>query len=89
MAAIGLSAEQIDGSLKETPCDLLCGKTPRQAMQLLGTEWGRDLISPDFWVSAWSAAVDRALTGGAIGIVADDCRFLNEVAAIWPAAASS
>ena len=34
MAALGLSSEQIDGSLKETPCDLLCGKTPRQAMQL-------------------------------------------------------
>jgi hypothetical protein len=29
MAALGLSHEEIEGSLKETPSELLCGKTPQ------------------------------------------------------------
>lgn len=76
MAALGCSHEQIDGSEKETPCDLLGGKTPRQAMQTLGTEWGRDLITPDIWIRAWQAAVAKVPAG--VPIVVDDCRFPNE-----------
>lgn len=82
LAALGLGPDEIEGHLKEVPSDLLCGRTPRQAMQTLGAEWGRDLIGPDLWVRAWGKAVDEALTDGAAGIVADDVRFLNEVTAI-------
>jgi len=77
LAALGLSAEEIDGSLKETPCELLCGQTPRRAMQTIGTEWGRDIIGPDLWIRAWKASLPA--TGR---IVVDDCRFPNEAAAI-------
>jgi hypothetical protein len=76
MAALGCSQDEIDGHLKESPCDLLGGKTPRQAMQWLGTEWGRDMIAPDLWTRAWNAAAT------APRIVADDVRFANEADAI-------
>lgn len=75
--AIGLTKQHTDGALKEVPCDLLAGRTPRWAMQSLGTEWGRELIHPDIWILLWKARAaeyDR--------IVVDDVRFPNEAAAI-------
>lgn len=80
MAALGCTQEQIDGSEKETPCSLLGGKTPRHAMQTLGTEWGRDLITSDLWIRAWQAAVAKVPAG--VPIVVDDCRFPNEGEAV-------
>ena len=80
MAALGCTQAEIDGDRKELPCDLLGGKTPRHAMQTLGTEWGRDLIQPDLWIRAWRHAVD-ALPAG-VPVVVDDCRFPNEADAI-------
>jgi hypothetical protein len=76
LRGFGLTERHIEGDLKEVPCDLLGGKTPRHAMQTLGTEWGRNLISPTLWVGAWSS---RAATGS---VVCDDCRFPNEAAAV-------
>lgn len=70
---MGLTQEQVYGSLKEEPCDLLCGKTPRFAMQTLGTEWGRELIGDDVWVNAWAHSVE-----GYGRVVVDDLRFPNE-----------
>ena len=78
--ALGLTAEEIDGSLKEEPCALLGGKTPRWAMQSIGTEWGRQLIDPNLWIHAWDRAVD-ALPAH-VPVVADDVRFVNEVSAV-------
>lgn len=80
MAALGLNPIEIDGSAKELPCDLLGGKTPRWAMQTIGTEWGRNLIDSNLWIRAWRAAVDRLPAGAPV--VVDDCRFPNEAAAI-------
>ena len=68
----------IAGDLKDTPCDALNGKTPRYAMQTLGTEWGRALISEDIW----SDAAMRAIDGICDDVVFDDVRFENEVEAI-------
>lgn len=76
LAALGCTHEEIDGSHKEFPCNLLGGKTPRHAMQTLGTEWGRELIANDLWIRAWKAAVDRLPAG--VPVVVDDCRFPNE-----------
>ncbi|MEM9043527.1 MAG: deoxynucleotide monophosphate kinase [Pseudomonadota bacterium] len=72
---------KIEGDLKETPCELLGGKTPRFAMQTLGTEWGRDQISPTLWVDAWRSRVAEELLFGR-PVVCDDCRFPNECEAI-------
>lgn len=65
----------IEGDLKEIPSDLLNGKSPRHAMQTLGTEWGRNCIHEDLWV-------DAAMRGALRPTVFDDCRFPNEAAAI-------
>lgn len=78
--AIGLTRIQLDGDAKDQPCELLGGRTPRYAMQTLGTEWGRDLICPDIWVRTWQASLERLPPDARV--VADDCRFLNEEQAI-------
>lgn len=80
LAALGLTHDEIEGPLKEKPCALLCGRTPRAAMISLGTEWGRFCIAPELWVNAWRAAVDRLPAGQPV--VVDDCRFLNEATII-------
>ena len=81
LRAIGLDDEEIEGSRKEQPCDLLCGKTPRHAMVTLGTEWGRDLIGVDFWAGLWQEKAAMHLNAGHV-VVVDDCRFPNEYAAV-------
>jgi len=78
--ALGLSVEQVDGSLREDPCDLLCGKTPRWFMQYIATEFIRHNVSQDFWVNLWRVNVDRLPP--AANVVTDDVRFPNEVKAI-------
>lgn len=80
LRALGLSDAELDGALKELPCSLLGDKTPRWAMQRLGTEWGRQLIDPELWTRAWRCAVDRLPAN--VGVVADDCRFANEITAV-------
>ncbi len=79
--AIGLTTAEIEGDLKEQPCLLLGGHTPRYAMQTLGTEWGRKLISPNLWVNVAMDGVHAVLDQGG-KVVIDDCRFPNEVEAI-------
>lgn len=78
LRGLGLTVDQVDGDQKEAPAELLGGKSPRFAMQTLGTEWGRVLIDPDLWVNAWAQSI-----AGAHGpLVVDDVRFPNEVAMI-------
>jgi len=73
LKTIGLSDEHTEGKLKEVPCDLLSGQTPRYAMQTLGTEWARDIMAKDFWLNLWRAKAQQYDK-----IVAEDCRFGNE-----------
>ena len=79
LGALGIPRDVLDGdnTAKESPLDILGGKSARHAMQTLGTEWGRQHIGQDFWVELWKR---NALT--LPKIVADDCRFPNEVEAI-------
>ena len=77
MARVLLSERQIDGDLKEAPSAIIGGKTPRQFMQLLGTEFGRQMIDEDLWINAWKSrafSLER--------VVADDVRYPNEVEAL-------
>jgi hypothetical protein len=78
LRVLGLTDEHIEGSLKEVPCDLLNGRTPRHAMQTLGAEWGRNLIDDALWVDTWRRRV--LATDGPV--VVDDVRFDNEAAAV-------
>lgn len=65
----------VDGDLKEFPlAGPFFGKTPRELMQTLGTEWGRKLIDPHVWTNLMADKVNRAATP----MVVDDMRFPNE-----------
>jgi hypothetical protein len=81
MRALGLEHEEIEGNLKDQPCTLLGGKTPRYAMQTLGTEWGREMIHPDLWSKAWTRQAETVLSFDH-NVVCDDVRFPNELEAI-------
>lgn len=63
----------IEGDLKEEPSPYLSGRSPRYAMQTLGTEWGRGLMADTFWIDA---AEDRIR--GQDRVVVSDARFENE-----------
>lgn len=81
LRAFGLTEEQLEGELKNTPSALLGGKTPRYAMQTLGTEWGRSLIHPKLWLSHWAwRAVEHTING--LSVVEEGTRFPNEVEVI-------
>ena len=73
----------IEGDLKETPTPFLSGRSPRHAMQTLGTEWGRNCISPDLWTSAMLARIYAIRADEPwCDIVIDDVRFENEAAIV-------
>lgn len=71
----------VEGDLKEVPTAFLSGKTPRHAMQTLGTEWGRDSIGPHFWVDAALRRANQTIARGG-RVVIDDLRFPNEYGAV-------
>lgn len=81
LRAIGMAEDEIEGNYKETPFAWLCGKTPRHAMQTLGTQWGRDCLGEDFWVGLWAIRAQEVFNAGG-RVVVDDCRFPNEAEAI-------
>lgn len=78
LRCLGLTEAEIDGDLKELPCKALGGRTPRFAMQTLGTEWGRDTVHYNLWVDA---AMSR-FHNSTHSVVFDDVRFGNEALAI-------
>ena len=78
LLSVGLTQEDIEGETKEIANTLLCGKSPRFAMQTLGTEWGRNLIGSDIWVNLWGAKVETLMSMNS-SVVCDDVRFPNEV----------
>lgn len=73
-AGLGLTEEHFSQAQKNTPIAWL-GKSPRELMQTLGTEWGRNLVSPSVWIDAASRELD-ALSG--LDVVFTDVRFQNE-----------
>lgn len=53
------------------------GKTYRELLQTLGTEWGRDVVHPDCWVLLAEERIGKRARDG-IGTVITDVRFNNE-----------
>lgn len=70
------SNDMFYGSSKGIPSKYLNGRTPRHAMQTLGTEWGRNLIHPDLWLDAWMRRIQSYSQN--TSVVVDDVRFVNE-----------
>lgn len=63
-----------DRAVKESPIEWL-GHSPRELLQTLGTEWGRNMIRDDIWVQS----ALRSISGDT---VFSDVRFANEAEAI-------
>lgn len=62
---------------KEQPIEWL-GKSPRQLLQTLGTEWGRMLVADDVWLKIAARRIDELAASGASCAVLADVRFDNE-----------
>lgn len=78
LVALGVPTENLTEK-KHEPIDWLGGKSARHALQLLGTEWGRQMIDQDLWLNVMRKRIESVR--GIIttqGIVIDDCRFDNE-----------
>ena len=67
----------IDPTLKGIPVPEVGGFTPRTLMQTLGTEWGREVMHEDFWITLALHKINTAIKKG-YGVVYDDLRFDNE-----------
>lgn len=68
----------IEGDLKEIPSKkYLGGKSPRQAMQFLGTEFGRNLINKNLWINS---TMEKAKNFENVKFT--DIRFANEHQAV-------
>lgn len=66
---------------KDVPFARLFGKTPRELMQSLGTEWGRDRVHREIWTELAMQRVGQVTNQGFTAVF-DDCRFDNEAQAI-------
>lgn len=64
-------------SAKERPIDWL-GKSPRQLLQTLGTEWGRKLVADDVWLRIAERRLNELEEDGFRSAVIADVRFDNE-----------
>lgn len=80
---LGLTPAELE-AIKESPVDWLDDSsdgrqqvTPRRFLQLVGTEFGRNLIHPHLWVRSCLRRVE-----GHANVVISDCRFGNEARAI-------
>lgn len=80
-AIAGLPVSRLqDRAVKEAEIPWL-GKSPRQLLQSLGTEWGRDAVHPEIWIRIAMERASRHLSVG-LAVVITDVRFDNEAAAI-------
>jgi hypothetical protein len=77
---LGISREEIqDKSIREIPHPKLHGKSIQYALNTLGTDWGRKLISENIWVKASMEQLkDEPWTVN----IADNIRFPNEFQAV-------
>jgi hypothetical protein len=62
---------------REAPIEWL-GKSPRQLMQTLGTEWGREQVNPALWTLLAEHQIENARQNHSPGLVLSDVRFHNE-----------
>jgi len=80
-AMFGLNDRHFQPHNKETIIGWI-GKSPRQLMQSLGTEWGRDLIGRDIWVRRLEIRTGNLLRLQKMQVVISDIRMVNEAAMI-------
>lgn len=83
MHILNLSPCDFEGDQKEQPLPRL-GRSPRELMQSLGTEWGRNSVHPELWLLLAEQNLDLLARthDNARGFVVSDLRFDNEAAFI-------
>jgi energy-coupling factor transporter ATP-binding protein EcfA2 len=64
-----------DPKLKNEKLDWL-DKSPREILQTLGTDWGREMIDQNIWIKIAENSIKQSDSDL---IMFDDCRFQNEV----------
>jgi len=86
----GATHKNLQGSDEDKNKILACGKTSREVLQIVGTDWFRSL-DPDCWVNAYKVGVKKLKDGfddiseGSFDeglIITSDVRFPNEVKCI-------
>lgn len=75
-AMLNLTDEHVHGSLKETVIEDF-GKSPRQMLQTLGTDWGRMMVHDDLWLIVAKRQIESWLSQG-YNVAVTDVRFDNE-----------
>ena len=81
LETVGFTHAQLWGDEKATPLADFGGKTPRHIMQTLGTDWGRQMVDQDIWITLWKKSVTVGPHAD-YNVVVDDVRFPNEVEAV-------
>lgn len=79
MLRAGFGPEATAEARKEEPIEWL-GVSPRELMQTLGTEWGRQTIAHDLWVRVAERRIAQMSACGAadVDVAITDVRFDNE-----------
>lgn len=81
VAALGVSPDSLrDRAAKEKPIEWI-GKSPRELLQTLGTEWGRNMVRDDIWIQLAMRQAQEILQNHR-GVILTDVRFQNEAEAI-------
>lgn len=70
--------EALHGNQKNAPLALLSGRSARELMQTLGTEWGRNMVGTDLWLASVSKSI-RAVHESGYNVVIEDVRYTNEM----------
>lgn len=74
---LGLNSLKELDEIKHLPHPILKNNTPRYAMQTMGTEWGRGMISDSIWIDSCLNRIQKYDR-----VVISDVRFDNEAIAI-------
>jgi hypothetical protein len=73
----GFNEKQLYGAWKEV-IDPEWGMTPRQILQLVGTDALRKVVHDDFWIIPMKRKLKEHIRNGH-NVVISDCRFSNEI----------
>ncbi len=76
-AMFGFTKEQLEDRVLKETIDPFWNFAPRRAMQLLGTEYGRNMLRDDLWIKRAELEVEKNLKNGH-GTIITDVRFENE-----------
>jgi hypothetical protein len=77
MVLFGFTMEHFEDRVLKETVDPFWGFSPRKAMQLLGTEYGRDMLREDIWIKRAEREIELNKAQGFKTIITD-VRFENE-----------